>query len=187
MGMRNAGILIVAGIFCFSFSIYYGHIWWNSGLAGFMVGCLIFGCIGLFLSLENQFINKLGVFFGSRTAHWSLRETLESDMAQVRFSKMKQDYATALDQINHILHLDPTFPEALFLKAQILWEGYQKAEEAKATLQLILKQPHGVKKDGPQKEDTVLRWASSLYDNLCRAKENGDSNNRVSSVDSVFL
>ena len=176
MGTRNAAIMVIAGLFCFAFSIYYGHAWWNSGFGGFVVGCILFGCIGLLLAMEAKFINKLGIFFGSRTAHWSLRETLESDMAQVRFSKMKKDYSAALDRINHILHQEPTFPDALYLKAQILWEGFQRAEEAKATLRLILNQKPDVAKMGTKNEEPIFEWASSLYDELNGLKEKVDSN-----------
>ena len=52
----------------------------------------------------------------------------------------------------------PFLPEALYLKAQILWEGFQRASEAKACLKEVLRKV-------PQNE-TIHTWASSYYDRL---------------------
>jgi hypothetical protein len=39
-----------------------------------------------------------------------------------------------LVKVNEILSQEPDFSEALFLKAQILWEGYKSAQGAKIYL-----------------------------------------------------
>ena len=50
-------------------------------------------------------------------------------------------------------------PEALYLKAQILWEGYHKAADSKIILENILEIL-------PDKEDTYHRWAQTLIDDI---------------------
>ena len=61
-----------------------------------------------------------------------------------------------LSCINEVLAADPNFPEALFVKAQVLWEGYQDAAAAKQCLIHLMKAV-------PNKEATFHRWAVSLY------------------------
>jgi hypothetical protein len=62
----------------------------------------------------------------------------------------------ALTKIEDILALDPEFPEALFLEAQILWHGFEDADAAK---QCLLK----VFRVEPDKRAVFHRWALNLY------------------------
>jgi tetratricopeptide (TPR) repeat protein len=95
--------------------------------------------------------------FGRRTS--TLRERLAADLSQVRFHKMKLEYDSALVKLEEILARDPDFPEALFLKAQILWEGYQNRTAAKACLMRVIKFE-------PDKNAVFHRWASNLYQEI---------------------
>lgn len=92
--------------------------------------------------------------FGRRTS--TLRERLAADLSQVRCHKMKQDYEGALVKLEDILARDPDFPEALFLKAQILWEGFQDRTAAKACLMRVIK----IESD---KKAMLHRWALNLH------------------------
>ncbi len=92
--------------------------------------------------------------FGRRTS--TLRERLAGDLSCVRFHKMKQDHDSALVKLEEILARDPDFPEALFLKAQILWEGCQDRAAAKACLMRVIKAE-------PDKNAVFHRWALSLH------------------------
>ena len=69
---------------------------------------------------------------------------------------MKQDYEGALVKLEDILARDPDFPEALFLKAQILWEGFQDRTAAKACLMRVIK----IESD---KKAMLHRWALNLH------------------------
>ncbi len=92
--------------------------------------------------------------FGRRTS--ILRERLAADLSGVRFHKMKQDHDSALVKLEEILARDPDFPEGLFLKGQILWEGYQDCATAKACLMRVIKVE-------PDKNAVFHRWALNLY------------------------
>jgi hypothetical protein len=52
------------------------------------------------------------------------REQLQADLSVARTLKMNAKYDLALRRINGVLSRDPGFPEALFLKARIVWEGF---------------------------------------------------------------
>ena len=62
---------------------------------------------------------------------------------------------------------DSEVTEALLIKAQILWEGFNNSAAAKGNLKKIIE----IKKD---KDEPFYRWASNLYDELTeteRSKE----------------
>ncbi|MEJ2728332.1 MAG: hypothetical protein P8185_07465 [Deltaproteobacteria bacterium] len=47
---------------------------------------------------------------------------------------MRHGFEKPLIKIEDVLAKDPEYPEALFLKAQILWEGFEDRREAKSCL-----------------------------------------------------
>jgi hypothetical protein len=63
------------------------------------------------------------------------RVTLE----KARQSKMKKDFGHALRRVNAIPIDAPSLPEALHLKAQILWEGFGNREAAECVLARLMK------------------------------------------------
>ena len=69
----------------------------------------------------------------------------------------------ALLKIEAVLAKDPDFPEALFLKAQILWEGFEDRQAAKECLLKIIKVE-------PDKKAVFRRWALSFYGELSEGK-----------------
>ena len=97
-----------------------------------------------------------GGLYAGRRARWSLHETLEGDLNQVRQLKMKKEFEDALIKIDGVLTQAPEFPEALFLKGQILWEGYRNATDAKACLIKAMQLD-------PNRASSLHQWASSLY------------------------
>lgn len=105
-------------------------------------------------------VEKTGSIFGNLFTGWSEREVppreqLSADIARARLSKGKGQFKEALLIINSVLEKDPNYPEALFLKAQILWEGYGNKELARRNLDRILEL---VKDDDPMR-----RWAINYY------------------------
>jgi len=60
-----------------------------------------------------------------RAAQWTAREQLKGDLNQANYYKRKEDFQKALKTVNRIMDMDPNYPEALYLKAQMLWEGFQ--------------------------------------------------------------
>ncbi len=79
---------------------------------------------------------------------------------EVRLSKREERFEEALIKLEAVLAKDPDFPEALFLKAQVLWEGFNQKAEAKSCLSNIMMLT--------DKEDTYHNWAASLYRELIK-------------------
>ena len=128
---------------------------------------LLLCCIPLSV-LYALFVEKSGSIFGNLLTGWSEREShpreqLSADMARARFSKGKKQYKEALIIINEVLDKDPDFPEALFLKAQIVWEGYGNKELARRNLDKILKLVAD--------DDPVRRWVINYYHDIGKIKE----------------
>jgi tetratricopeptide (TPR) repeat protein len=105
------------------------------------------------------------LIYGGGQGTWNQREQLAGDLNTVKYYKMRKEYDQALKAVNNILKRDPEFTEALFIKAQILWEGFENSATAKANLKKII----GIKKD---KDEPIYRWASNLYDELTETERN---------------
>ena len=86
----------------------------------------------------------------------SPRELYAGPLNQVRYHKMCHDFDRALLTIESVLAREPNFPEALLLKAQIIWEGLQDAVGAQQCLIEILRVE-------PDKKSPFHRWARVLY------------------------
>ena len=110
-------------------------------------------CTELFSDMLGSSSVNMLFGFGRRTS--TLRERLAGDLNQARFHKMKQNYDSAIAKLEKILALDPDFPEALFVKAQVLWEGYRDYSAARECLIRITKIE-------PDKKAVLNRWAMSL-------------------------
>jgi tetratricopeptide (TPR) repeat protein len=86
-------------------------------------------------------VERLGSIFGGilwTSKKVSPREQLSADLAKARHSKGKSEFEDALNTINNVLEKDPDFPDALYLKAQILWEGYGRSVESKNLFRRVM-------------------------------------------------
>ena len=70
---------------------------------------------------------SVNVLYGMGRVDRTLRDQFIGTLNQARFHKMSKRHDLALACVDEVLAADPDFPEALFIKAQILWEGYQDA------------------------------------------------------------
>jgi tetratricopeptide (TPR) repeat protein len=115
-------------------------------------------CFLLAYCLE-RFGSALGnLFSGWSSRRVSPRETLSADLEKAKSCKRNGEFEEANQIIDQVLEKDPDFPDALYLKAQILWEGFEKKQEASECLLSVMKLV-------PQ-ENTLHRWASSLLKEL---------------------
>ncbi len=132
-----------------------GGIWGSVGLA--FVASIVASLLTMFIS--ERMGRTAGKLYGGRRPIWTLRQQLSGDVLEVRNKKMRQEYGPALQKVNQILGKDPEFPEALLLKAQILYEGFANPAGAKPYLKKIIK-------DKTNKDDKIYRWAVSLYNEV---------------------
>ena len=113
----------------------------------------------LYAFTVEKFSSGLGVIFsGWSSRKVSPRDALSADLERARFSKSKGRFEEALRIINEVIDKDPKYPDALFLKARILWDGFGKRDEAVVCLKkdMALVQSH----------ETLHRWALSLYEEV---------------------
>jgi tetratricopeptide (TPR) repeat protein len=99
-----------------------------------------------------------GIFMGWTTQKISSREQLSADMARARYNKGKGQFEEALRIINQVLEKDPDYPDALYLKAHILFEGFENSKDALVCLAGVVKL---VNDDEP-----IHRWALTYYDEV---------------------
>jgi len=140
------------------FGCYYSCAYWpDRRLAGTLL-CLFLGCAitaaGIFtLNGLSGLASKL---FAGPSARRGLRDRLRADLSVARNLKMNEKYDLALRTINVVLSRDPAFPEALFLKAQIVWEGFGNRSAALSNLEKLMAAV-------PGETDPLNRWAMHLH------------------------
>ena len=108
-------------------------------------------------------IEKLGSGLGNTLCGWSsrkamLRETFAADLQKARYSKGQGHFDEALRLVNVVLKRDPNFPEALYLKAKILLDGFGNNAAAQRYLKKVMQVVPN--------DETLHRWASNYYDEL---------------------
>lgn len=108
-------------------------------------------------------IDKLGsfagMFYSGRRASWTLRETLQVDLDIAKNLKRHKEFQQAIGTVNNIILQDPEWSEALFLKAQILSEGFGNYNAAKGCLKKIIE-------NESDQNSSVYRWASEMHRQL---------------------
>ena len=68
-----------------------------------------------------------GIELGRDSEDINIREMFSADLEKARHSKRQNKFPEALKIVNGVLVEIPDYPEALYLKAQILWEGFNIA------------------------------------------------------------
>ncbi|NVL89642.1 MAG: tetratricopeptide repeat protein [Desulfobacterales bacterium] len=144
-----------------------------------LLGLLIAGVTGLIVAAIVSIIastitvcisDRLGgavskTLFGMHKREWSLREQLSGALNQAMLHKSQKRYDQALRTVNGVLDKDPDFPDALFLKAQILLEGFGNTEAAKGYLKKVMEAV-------PNNRAAIHRSASRLYHELTGTEAN---------------
>ena len=108
-------------------------------------------------------VEKIGTVFGTTLLGLSSRkptprETLAADLEIARKSKRNGEFEEARSKIDGVLDKDSDFPDAQYLKAQILWEGFENSSEAKRCLRKVMQLV--------PREETLHSWASSYFDKI---------------------
>jgi hypothetical protein len=107
--------------------------------------------------LVDKIGGSLGSFLSFRWGRTTIspRQRLAGKLDKSRYLKTQGEFTRALEVVNDVLGEDPDFPDALFLKAQILREGFDNLDAAKGYLTRIMELA------GP--EETIHRWARNYY------------------------
>ena len=134
-------------------------------------GCFLFGPIGIIysgvtcvvLAYMSVFIagrtgGTVSKLWGGKTPIWTQAERYAADFSRARYQKMNKQYDEALRIIDHVLEEQPHYNEALFLKAQIMSEGFNNRYLIKGILiQIMTSEP---------KNTNLFKWCRQLYKEL---------------------
>ena len=99
---------------------------------------------------------SVNILYGTGRLDRTMQDQFIGTLSQARFHKMNQRHDLALGCVDEVLATAPNYIEALFLKAQILWEGYRDSAAAKNCLLQVIKVE-------PDKEAPFHRWSLALY------------------------
>ena len=114
------------------------------------------------------------IFYGGNKPKWNIQDRLQGDLDQVMYFKRQGQYQKAMQKVNQMLEQEPGFTEALFLKAQILWEGYDTASGANRYLDMA-------KKSAPtgHLHRWILSYQESVNNRLKKQNYSGAGSSRV--------
>jgi hypothetical protein len=151
-------------------------------LLGWLIGGLQVVLYGLTGSILGAFAVELlsggigdcsvNILYGTGRLDRTFRDRFIGTLSQARFHKMSKRHDLALGCVDEVLAAAPNYTEALFLKAQILWEGYQEAAAAKQCLLQIMKVE-------PDKEAPFHRWSVSLYREIASSDQKRNSTKQL--------
>ena len=142
----------------------------TKGGPGILLGILIAAVLSLIVGIITTFFTDrvgktaAGLLYGQGKSTIKLHERLEGDLQQARFHKMNQRYQQALRFVDGALDQAPDFADALLLKAQILWEGFQDSPAAIRCIQEVLQLV-------PAPDEPLHRWATHLLADIKRGDE----------------
>jgi tetratricopeptide (TPR) repeat protein len=145
---------------------FYGYRF--AGKPGLAAGALAGAVAGLIAGLVVKKLTgaaggAAGGLFSGRQPTWTLREQLGADLSQARHMAKEERFSDALRKLTAILEKDPEFPEALLLKARIVWESKENMAAAKRNLRKVIALvPEG---------EPVRQEATELYRELVRIEK----------------
>jgi tetratricopeptide (TPR) repeat protein len=93
---------------------------------------------GLTMMISDRCGELSGRLFLGPKSNRGVRERSSGDLSGARVQKMNGNYETALSIIDNVLDQVPDFNEALFVKAQILLDGFSDVNRAKKYFARIL-------------------------------------------------
>ncbi len=156
----HRSLLIKAFCVCFPLMAVLGWVYFGSkGILYAMAVCLVvaFGAV----ALAGGVGNTVGGLYGGRRPNWKVEDQYAADLSRARVQKMSKNYTAALQIIDSVLAEKPDFNEALFLKAQVVLEGFDHRLEAKDYLVKIFK--------SEPKHTQLYQYSASLYKEIVGA------------------
>ncbi|MBW2182072.1 MAG: hypothetical protein JRG81_17135 [Deltaproteobacteria bacterium] len=155
-------VLVPLGLVGFIYGYVLGGNW--GSLIGFLLGAILSVPASLLVMIISDRAGTVaGALYRGPKANWAIRDQLEGVLNQVRYHKMQNNFDLAFLKVEEVLAKDPKFPDALLLKTQILWEGFDDAIEAKRCLETII--------TTTPKTDKYHLWASTLYADIVTAEK----------------
>ena len=136
-------------------------LWFLSGAMWSYVWTLLASLLGpLSVCVIVNIIGERSVsgLYGLKRSDLTPQERSAGELDKIRFHKREGDFDRALFLVNKVLEKEQEFPEALYLKAQILWEGFGNGSAAASYLERTMQ----LAGEG----ETLYRWASSYLSDI---------------------
>jgi tetratricopeptide (TPR) repeat protein len=154
-------------IWAFPYLAVMGLIWgYLAGASsGAIIGLAVAAAINVLIGSATPLFDKprgrnaIRTHSKPATSRIGVRKQLASDLNAVRCHKLCHQFDDALLKIEEVLEKDPDFVEALLLKAQILWEGFEDSNAARKCLLKILAAE-------PDEKAVFHRWALFFLDEV---------------------
>lgn len=119
--------------------------------------------------LINKVSEGLMFFYNGGNAAYTLNEQLAAEVEKVKVLKGELKFTDALQAAEAVLAQNPEHHEALFLKAQILSQGFEKYKGSNTCLNKLLAM------NNPIPDLTLRKWAITLRkENLERIRDQAD-------------
>ena len=156
-------IMMVGSLFViYAFASMFGDLFTFSHFILFSIFCIPLAV------LSSVFVEKVGSGAGNFLMCYFKSNNIGNDvfiadLEKARHNKANGRYEEALELIEGVLLNASDWPDALYLKAQIEWEGFGNSTAAKRALTKVMQL---VKHD-----ETLHRWASSYFDLIVRAEK----------------
>ena len=109
---------------------------------------------GLTMVISDKCGDLSGRLFLGPKSNRSVRERLSGDLSRARVQKMNGNYEKTISMIDNVLDQVPDFNEALFIKAQILMDGFKDTKVAKECISKIL--------ETESECSSLYRWVSNV-------------------------
>ena len=110
------------------------------------------------VTLAGRIGSAAGGLYGGRTPNWNIDEQYAADLSRARVQKMSKNYTEALKIVDKVIDEQPDLNTALFLKAQVLVEGFDHRLEARKCLVKVFQTE--------PKNSQLYQWSAGLYKQL---------------------
>jgi tetratricopeptide (TPR) repeat protein len=155
-------VLVPFGLIGFIYGFLLRGIW--GAIIGFLLGAILSVPASMIVMIISDRAGTVaGALYRGPKANWTIRDQLGGVLNQVRYHKMQNNFDQAFLKVEEALAKDPNFADALLLKAQILWEGFNEPIEAKRCLETIIKTT--------LKTNNHHLWASTLYAEIVKEEK----------------
>ena len=144
------------GLSLFFVWVCLGHFTWMSLLICSLSALVL---AALCMYLPYKFGRGMGALLSGWTPGGSDPEgALLCEIHKIQHTKREGDFEQALRMVNNLLRTVPDYPEALYLKGRILWEGFENVASARACLVRV--------RQLTPEESQFHRWASGYMETL---------------------
>ena len=136
-------------------------LWFLSGSMWSYVWTLLASLLGpLAVSVIVNMIGERSVsgLYGLNRSDLTPQQRSAGELDKIRFHKREGDFDRALSLVNNVLEKEQEFPEALYLKAQILWEGFGNRSAAASYLDKTMQ--------SAGEGEPLYRWASGYLSGM---------------------